>query len=110
MITRSIIVKQSIAHTKVPNPHLLAMKLIIGKRQNITGKVDIPIINKRFSPNARLILAKQKNWNIPVVAPYPPMMYPIVEGGRARPPISSGMDKKRGRRAMKAMLRKARVK
>jgi hypothetical protein len=52
--------------------------------------------------------AKKIAWNIAPAAPYDPIIHPIIGGLRFRPPISSGIARNSGNRALREMFKKAR--
>ena len=52
---------------------------------------------------------KKNPWNVALTMPNVPMIYPIVGGLKFRPPISSGMEKNSGNRAIVEIFKNARM-
>ena len=77
-------------------PCCLAKTFITGNKAKEGIDDNKPAIKTLFEPHRSCIFAKKKTWNMPFNIPRAERSFPIVGGARPRPPISIGVERKRG--------------
>jgi hypothetical protein len=79
---------------------------MIGNR-SITGtKHHTDAVNRRFGPSQSTAVAKNSTWIATSTIPYNASHKPIEAGVKPRPPREVGVEKKRGKRALREISRK----
>ena len=85
-ITEMAICSSTTTHTVIEYPSCLAKTLIIGNMAN-SGRADAnPNTKTFFDPHRSWIRAKKNAWISPFKTPKMDNSFPIVDGGKPRPP------------------------
>ena len=79
------------AQAKGDRPIRRTRKLMTGNSKYKGTKQPMDVMNNLLGPKRRIIFVKKNPWNTPFMIPNVPIQYPMVDGGKPKPPSSVGV-------------------